>query len=603
MKEILFEKPYQIKLQTWTQRLRYENYRGKKIREIVASEMEELLLSKLELNSKKNSIVKNLIGKLRMEGAVSELNSPLLASAFCMEDVGNQDHCQGSSNPSPRWPYPKEIMVNRTFSCLQRLSDVTILLDLPVKSNLSDIVHLIQSIAESYSYVRIIAAIPTQFEDQLRKKIKYWINQVILVGINEGYSESYRWNSLIEMVETSMVMIGRDLDYFGSFSDLDRSIDLLNKYGHQILAVGGSRRLKDGHWINGCSQITIDTYAFKIQNGYKKSSCDDCMICSYIRGPFLTRTDRFKQIPLNKDISLAFIKWYYDHRLNTVSLSCPDLLYLTNDDLKNDLEGSREDWMSLGKALKFQAVIPHKRVQSEYQFSCHEIRIKCSPRSMADSFLLPYCCTRSYNFVIERLEFLASNLGIDYELNSGSLLGAVKLNNFIPWDIDGDIYIKTDHIVKFFDYGGSARKILERNGFTLTSIQENNYWDIGAKYFNLHFGGIEFEMQGRRNLTEKECSEFYHDQVCRNKTRVLVGHTWAKTHANPGRYARLRYGPGYLKHSTSWRYNIHQDNSFEKYQTSGQWNLCREEADHTCLDSYDGDGNINWLPSNYPGNE
>ena len=35
-------------------------------------------------------------------------------------------------------------------------------------------------------------------------------------------------------------------------------------------------------------------------------------------------------------------------------------------------------------------------------------------------------------------------------------VGAVKLNNFIPWDIDMDLYIKTEDM-HYFHSGGKAR--------------------------------------------------------------------------------------------------------------------------------------------------
>ena len=43
------------------------------------------------------------------------------------------------------------------------------------------------------------------------------------------------------------------------------------------------------------------------------------------------------------------------------------------------------------------------------------------------------------------------------------LLGAVKLHNFIPWDIDGDLHIRTEDMFHFHP-NGIARFILESEG-------------------------------------------------------------------------------------------------------------------------------------------
>jgi hypothetical protein len=53
--------------------------------------------------------------------------------------------------------------------------------------------------------------------------------------------------------------------------------------------------------------------------------------------------------------------------------------------------------------------------------------------------------------------------GFHYELDSGSLLGAVKLNNFIPWDIDGDLYIPSEQL-HIFDRGATGALAFEEAG-------------------------------------------------------------------------------------------------------------------------------------------
>ena len=60
------------------------------------------------------------------------------------------------------------------------------------------------------------------------------------------------------------------------------------------------------------------------------------------------------------------------------------------------------------------------------------------------------------NHIVKTMNLVAKETGLHYELDSGSILGAVKLNNFIPWDIDGDIYISTEDM-KYFQKGGIGK--------------------------------------------------------------------------------------------------------------------------------------------------
>ena len=83
-------------------------------------------------------------------------------------------------------------------------------------------------------------------------------------------------------------------------------------------------------------------------------------------------------------------------------------------------------------------------------------------------------------------------------------LGGVKLNNFIPWDIDGDIYISTENM-KHFHEGGIGRFILKQEGISIFGWNEDNYWDKGAGHYQLSYQGLEFELMGKRgNLTLKQ---------------------------------------------------------------------------------------------------
>ena len=53
------------------------------------------------------------------------------------------------------------------------------------------------------------------------------------------------------------------------------------------------------------------------------------------------------------------------------------------------------------------------------------------------------------------------------------MLGAVKFNNFIPWDIDGDIYIPSEHI-HLFDRGADGTLAFEKAG-----IEGDLFFNVG----------------------------------------------------------------------------------------------------------------------------
>ena len=139
-------------------------------------------------------------------------------------------------------------------------------------------------------------------------------------------------------------------------------------------------------------------------------------------------------------------------------------------------------------------------------------------------------------------------------MDSGSLLGAVKLNNFIPWDIDGDIYISTEDMIHFQD-GGMGRFILEQEGISMYGWSEDNYWDKGAGHFQLSYQGLEFELMGKKGNLTLNPGEM--------PTLVPFGDTWAPAHAHPGQYLRGRYGPKYLRHAQSWQF-VNMANAFDR---------------------------------------
>ena len=85
---------------------------------------------------------------------------------------------------------------------------------------------------------------------------------------------------------------------------------------------------------------------------------------------------------------------------------------------------------------------------------------------------MPYLLNHS---VIDELE---SELGIHYEISSGSALGAVKLGNYLPWDIDGELFVQAEKI-HLLRPGRRGHDLLLREG-------EGNFFRQNVSSFGIY---------------------------------------------------------------------------------------------------------------------
>jgi len=63
----------------------------------------------------------------------------------------------------------------------------------------------------------------------------------------------------------------------------------------------------------------------------------------------------------------------------------------------------------------------------------------------------------------------ANEHNITFELDSGSVLGGVKLNGLLPWDLDGDLSLLSSDVAIF----GKKETVehFRKNGLTLTKFK------------------------------------------------------------------------------------------------------------------------------------
>lgn len=94
----------------------------------------------------------------------------------------------------------------------------------------------------------------------------------------------------------------------------------------------------------------------------------------------------------------------------------------------------------------------------------------------------PACCTTAMWCTLSRLVEIMERNGIAYFLDFGTLLGAVRAEDFIPWDYDVDIGIFHDDLARFLALENTLisegfifnKKSLQRGGIKLSYSQLNN---------------------------------------------------------------------------------------------------------------------------------
>lgn len=457
---------------------------------------------------------------------------------------------------------------------------VTIVL---ITDHFGDQMELETKFMDEYPNIRVILGTTKDFQSK---------NEYLEVVQVLGFAP-WIWKALVGRVQTPFVLLGLDLFALNPWSELERSVRLLQD--PLIGVVGGSVRNLTGYWTTPCFQADIQNYLLQIRPGYESSFCD-CMKCDILNGaPFIVKKEVFQSVPFNTDLPntpALFTHWFLEVSKSKWSvLLCPDIMYFTYSS-PNWLAMPKENWLKIAQVQQIQGIHLKQTLVPDHSFTSEEVDLVCDvPKLQKDAKLLPWVCQKAYAHILRTLLMIEDSLDVQFELTSGSLLGALKLGHFLPWDIDGDIYFSTEDFHHFSTSKGKGRLLLDHADISLYGLQDDNYGDKGAGYFKLSYRGIEVEMSGVRGSISLDSVA----PVTSVATRIFVAGLWFRCHANPGRYIRSRYGPHYLRHAQSWRYNG-MGNAYEQYKTT-LWNLCESPGHHACLEHYPNDGNILFHPS------
>lgn len=407
--------------------------------------------------------------------------------------------------------------------------------------------------------------------------LTYGINGRIDVDgtITKYYSadvlESKAVNSIVPSVITPYIFLASTLTHFSDQSPLDRLVRVLEDLHHVGVATGAYRDLR-GLWHHGCLQVTMENYQLSYERGYEHSK-DECMYCDDSLGPMVLKTALLTKVPMKETLegSVMYRDWFLNVRLTgSLVVACPDVMFFVD----TEAFMGKEDWLQLSQIWSVQYIQPYDG--EELEFSCEQAEIKCIDliKSVA-LFLVPPCCKDKLRYELGLFQDCAEELGLYYELQAGSLLGAVKTDGLLPWDFDTDVITDCKDQSIWMSEG---MKCMGRKGCN-SKLIAGNYWTSTCE---LSF----IDISCRHNTTS-----YLPEEYRQIPTQIVVDGRKTGVKANPGRVARNRYGHEYLKHAAHWRH-VSVTGVDDGSGGVGNWKTCKEPGFHACLDHFPVDGNL-----------
>ncbi|XP_069137824.1 uncharacterized protein [Argopecten irradians] len=429
--------------------------------------------------------------------------------------------------------------------------------------------------------VQTIIGLDRHLNKKEKSSIERDIPFIKCLGYTARTSEGQIWNDLLKKVRTEYVLIARDINIFDENVRLKRLIGVIEMVGVPI-AGGATRDSLDGKWSLGCYQSGMRNYTLVYHEGYDES-VQECVMCDCIDGPFVTRTKTLMAKMFDKKINgngLFLDLFLRVGQENAVV--CPDSMFHTRP---KKVHASPLTWQSFVDKWKLYKLkfVPGP----EILFKCNmKSKQKCT---LKKNMLHHPCCLADIIVMLNHLTSTFETRVVDYQLCSGTLLGAVKLNSILPWDVDADIdYLRSNY--------SALNQFLPQLSFQEHSFQVMNIGKKDTTNFvlksDISYWYVEIWAESRFTPTAfRTAMENYNGRSV--KTMIRVNNVWVHAPFNPGLWARNRYGSEIYKHSQHWR-TLGKNTSWGKYPMN-DFLKCPEPGHHACLDNYKADGNLQFV--------
>ena len=396
---------------------------------------------------------------------------------------------------------------------------------------------------------------------------------------------------MLASVNTKYVIVAREmviLNFETSIEGLLRPI--LNK---QADIVGSTYVNEEKEWVLGCSLTRTLWSQFRTLDGVEAKN-PSLIVCDSLTGPFAVEKDKLLKVVNLKILeggSMFYANVFYhisETNRDTITRLC---LECSSEIVKKRKTADESEILQFLKQTQLSTMILNNGSRMEY--TCEKIGLACSRYSSngkRNGMFRPRCCIMELHYLLVRTSEVLNKHKFPYELDGGTVLGAVKFSHTLPWERDHDYEFRLDSKSRW----PPLRKEIEKLGYSTEA--RGNYIGLKSRYWRLEANGVGAMMRdfiSLKNNTKIAYRGHYlpRSRIFANATLVRIGTSWIPNNTNPGQFARSRYGVSCLKHAWHWS-ELGKSTSHIIYKPGNWGTPCKSPGHHTCSDNYVCDGSL-----------
>lgn len=186
-----------------------------------------------------------------------------------------------------------------TLNCTQFVpmdKIVTVVFDDVHTSRMSPAAHerVLKGIHQYYPQMNVVFIT----KEKKRGDVTKLKSNVKIIEVNDDTKQGEMWDTALHEVTTKYVLVARQLTEFDDDVNLQRLVRILSEQPDVTFAAG-AHRSRNGHWDIGCLQAIFQNWTLTLQGGYYMSFWD-CVVCEFVPGPWLARTNEILEFGFDK---------------------------------------------------------------------------------------------------------------------------------------------------------------------------------------------------------------------------------------------------------------------------------------------------------------